>query len=174
MRNKLKKFYFWPVAIVIGLNFFWAWPAAAICPICTVAVGAGLEISRLLGIDDLVTALWIGGLTVSLIIWTIDWLERKKFIFYAYKLITFLSYYLLVIASLYYIDALDLAANKIWGMDKIYLGIIIGSLVFWGSSKLHFYLKARNGNKVYFPFQKVAVPVGGLLIISIIFFFITK
>ncbi|MCX6758247.1 MAG: hypothetical protein NTX14_00895, partial [Candidatus Nealsonbacteria bacterium] len=49
-------------------------PALAVCPICTVAVGAGLGLSRWFGIDDSISGLWIGGLIVSFILWTIDWL----------------------------------------------------------------------------------------------------
>src|SRR3989338_6083561 len=53
-------------------------PAKAVCPICTVAVGAGLGLSRSLGIDDAVSSIWIGGLILSLGFWTINWLETKK------------------------------------------------------------------------------------------------
>jgi len=49
----------------------------AVCPICTVAVGAGLGISRWLGIDDSVTGLWIGGLILSSGLWLADWIGKK-------------------------------------------------------------------------------------------------
>ena len=32
--------------------------AGAVCPVCTVAVGAGLEGARLLGVDDVITGIW--------------------------------------------------------------------------------------------------------------------
>ena len=44
--------------------------ADAVCPVCTVAVGAGLEGMRLLGVDDVITGIWAGGLTLSLFFWT--------------------------------------------------------------------------------------------------------
>ncbi len=48
------------------------------CPVCTIAVGAGIGLSRWLGVDDLISGLWIGGLIVSLIGMTILWLNKKN------------------------------------------------------------------------------------------------
>ena len=67
--------YIFPI-IAVGLLF--AKKALAVCPICTVAAATGIGFSRWLGIDDTITGLWIGGLTVSLITWTIDWLGKKN------------------------------------------------------------------------------------------------
>ena len=54
-------------------------PAAmAVCPVCTVAVGAGLEGMRLLGVDDVITGIWAGGLTLSLFFWTAGWLKKHN------------------------------------------------------------------------------------------------
>ena len=39
----------------------------AICPLCTFAVGAGIGLTQYLGIDDVITGLWIGGFIVSLV-----------------------------------------------------------------------------------------------------------
>lgn len=52
--------------------------AYAICPLCTVAVGAGVGVSRSLGIDDVIVGLWIGGLLVSSSMWLFEWLKGKK------------------------------------------------------------------------------------------------
>jgi len=32
----------------------------AVCPVCTVAAGAGVGLSRWLGIDDIIIGLWVG------------------------------------------------------------------------------------------------------------------
>jgi hypothetical protein len=50
--------------------------------------------------------------------------------------------------------------------------MIIGGVAFWLAAKLHFLLKKNNGDKVYFPFQKVIIPVSTLLLLTIIFYFI--
>jgi len=52
--------------------------AFAICPVCTIAIGAGLGLSRWLGVDDVISGIWIGGLLVSTSLWTVNWLRSKK------------------------------------------------------------------------------------------------
>ena len=47
----------------------------AFCPVCTIAIGAGIGLSRWIGVDDGITGLWVGGLIISLIIWFLSWLE---------------------------------------------------------------------------------------------------
>lgn len=39
----------------------------AICPVCTVAVGTDVGLCRWLGIDDVLSGIWIGGLIISMI-----------------------------------------------------------------------------------------------------------
>jgi hypothetical protein len=49
-------------AVAVFAGLFFAETASAICPLCTIAVGAGVGLSRWIGVDDAVTGLWIGGL----------------------------------------------------------------------------------------------------------------
>jgi len=72
----MKKFTYYFLIIFGGI--IQALPAKAVCPVCTVAVGAGLGFSRYLGIDDTISGIWIGGLMVSISFWTIDWMKTKK------------------------------------------------------------------------------------------------
>lgn len=146
----------------------------AVCPVCTVAVGAGVGLSRWLGIDDTITGLWVGGLIVSLIIWTISYLEKKKIQFFAQRFLVVLGYYLLVLMPLYWTEILGHPYNKLWGVDKLFLGIALGSVVLALSAWGYFKLKEKNNGRPYFPFQKVIMPVGALLILSIIFYFLTR
>lgn len=156
------------------LFLFFAKSAYAICPICTVAVAGGIGLSRHFGIDDTITALWIGGLAVSLIIWTIDWMERKNFRFKFYKPVTALFYYFIIIAPLYWTEYIGHPFNKFLGMDKIILGTVVGSSLFFSGAMFHFYSKKKNDNKVYFPFQKVVFSISPLIVFSVFFYFITK
>jgi hypothetical protein len=153
---------------------FLASPAKAICPVCTLAVGAGVGLSRYLGVDDAITGLWIGGLVASMIWWTISWLDRKNIKFKFRKMAIIAGYYLLIAAPLYYSEIIGHPLNKIWGIDKLMLGIFIGSLFFFGGGHLHFHHKKKNDDKVYFPFQKVVFSVSPLIILSAIFYFITR
>ncbi|PIU03715.1 hypothetical protein COT44_01735 [Candidatus Shapirobacteria bacterium CG08_land_8_20_14_0_20_39_18] len=64
--------------IIFSLYLLSLTNAFAFCPVCTVAVGAGVGLSRWLGINDTITGLWIGGLTVSISAWTLNWLATKN------------------------------------------------------------------------------------------------
>src|SRR3989338_5982677 len=75
--------------------------AKAVCPVCAIAVGAGVGLSRYLGIDDTIAGLWIGGLSLSLSLWTIDWFDRKKIQFKYRAFITTLAYDVLIVVPLY-------------------------------------------------------------------------
>jgi len=77
MGNNRRTLMFLPIVLAVGL--FTAQKVLAVCPLCTVAVGAGVGLSRWLGIDDVITGLWIGGLIVSLIAWSENWLDKKIF-----------------------------------------------------------------------------------------------
>jgi hypothetical protein len=151
-----------------------AQPALAVCPVCTVAVVAGVGLSRWLGIDDTVTGIWIGGLTVSIIAWTLNWLSQKQYNFFGRQTFTILGWYAIIVLPLAWMDILGHPLNKLWGIDKLVLGIMIGSLSFFAGDKFCCWLKKRNDGKAHFPFQKVAIPVLFLIITSFIFYFITK
>jgi hypothetical protein len=160
--------------LLFFFGLFFALPAKAICPVCTIAVGAGIGLSRWLGIDDTITGGWIGALFVSVSLWSIKWVTDKSWRFRGYKLAIFLLYALFIIVPLFWMDIFFHPFNKLWGMDKLILGMSLGMLSFAGSVKLHFFLRDKNGGKVYFPFQKVAFAVGILLTLSGGFYWITK
>ena len=155
-------------------SFLFAFSAQAICPVCTIAVGAGVGFSRYLGIDDTISGIWIGGLVVSMIMWTINWLDKKNIHFKGRKIIITLGYYLLIVVPLYWTGIMGHPLNIMWGMDKLLLGIIVGSLGFFLVGIWYYDLKAKNEGHAYFPFQKVVMPVGTLLILSLIFYFLTR
>jgi len=146
--------------------------AKAVCPICTVAVCAGVGFSRWIGVDDTVTGLWIGGLAVSVSLWTINWLSGKNIKFFGRQPLIFFLYYLLIIWPLYSFQFVGNPLNKLWGIDKLILGIAIGTIGFFIGIWLDKYLRRKNNGQVYFPFQKVIVPVSLLAILSLVFYLI--
>ena len=160
--------------IIFLLGILSAKQTFAMCPLCAVAVGAGLGLSRWFGVDDTISGIWIGGLIVSLIMWTENWLEKKNIKFQLRWLVTAAAYYLFTIIPLYYYEIIGHPFNKLWGMDKLVLGILIGSIVFFLACLWYYYLKAKNNGRAYFPFQKVVMPVGSLIILTTIFYFLTK
>jgi hypothetical protein len=151
------------------------------CPVCTVTVIAGLGISRLLGIDDLVSSIWIGGFILSFSFITIDWIKKRKWFvrFNSSSVRQFISpaiiiaMYLFVLVPLKLSHTIGIALNRLWGIDKIILGTAIGSIAFlsgmWADKKVR-----EVKGKQLFIYQKVVFPILALIITSLIFFFVTR
>jgi len=153
-----------------------ALPAKAVCPVCIVVVGAGLGLSEYLGIDDTIAGVWIGGLLVAMIIWTINWFNKKGWKFGNQDLrdiLTTVIYYVAVIWPLLAKHFIGRRGNTLGGLDKLALGIAAGSLVFLAATLWYNNIKKRRGH-AHFAFQKVAMPVGALAIFSVIFYFLTR
>lgn len=148
----------------------------AVCPVCTVAVGAGLGISRWLGIDDVVTSLWIGGLLMSSSLWLASWIKNRPQISQKIFLPTFasiISMYLLVFIPLYLNGNLNLVGNVLWGVDKIVFGTSLGTGLFLLAVATDKILRLFNQGKVFIYYQKVLIPLFYLLFASLIFLKIT-
>jgi hypothetical protein len=145
------------------------------CPVCTVTVIAGLGLSRLLGIDDTVISIWIGAFILSFSFITIDWIEKRwpKLGIKRFTIPTVVLMYFLVLVPLKLNNSIGLPLNRLWGIDKIILGTIIGSLLFifgaWADKKIR-----KIKGKQLFQFQKVVFPVILLVISSFVFYFLTK
>jgi len=146
-------------------------PAAAyaFCPLCAVAAGAGLGIARRLGVDDTITGVWLGGLLTVMTVWTIDYLERRGIRFFARAVSVTLLYWLMVIVPLYAGGLIVTPVSLLRGLDKTLLGMFAGAAASYFSGKWYERIKARHGGHAWFPFQKVAMPIAPLLILSVIF-----
>lgn len=173
-----KKYYYFFTNLGLGsLGLLLATPARAICPVCVIAVGAGLGLSEYLGIDDTIAGLWIGGLLVAVSIWTINYFNKKNWNLGNKNfrdVMIFILYYVLTIWPLWSQGLIGQASNRLLGMDKLILGVIVGSIFFTLANFSYNKLKAKNNNRAHFPFQKVVMPVGTLLILSFVFYFITR
>ncbi len=141
------------------------------CPVCTIVVGAGVGLSRYLGIDDLISGIWIGGLLMSLVVWTINWLSKKKVKFLFRKLLVLIFWYSIAILPLYQWGIMGYKENKFLGVDKLLFGIISGSGAFLFSVLLHNFLLKKSKGRVFFPFQKIVIPFLFLIILSLIFYY---
>ena len=101
--------------------------ASAVCPVCTIAIGAGLEGARMLGVKDVLTGIWAGGLTVSLIGWTANYMRKKNItnpIWYVLNAVVYVA----LLASVYFslhraqllsggITACGALTNFCWGLS---------------------------------------------------------
>lgn len=148
----------------------------AVCPICTVAVAGGLGLSRYLGIDDVVAGVWIGGLIISLTIWTGEWLSKKKWK-YTSKLslktlyaISLAFYLLITYPPLIKVGVIGHPFNIVLGMDKLVFGSIIGAGAFLLGMFSNIKVKEIKGRQL-FNYQKVVFPVVSLLIVSLLLYY---
>lgn len=146
--------------------------AAAFCPVCTVAVAAGIGLSRWLMIDDTITGIWIGGLIVSSIGWTLNWFQKKKWGFKGLPIVITLLYYGMIIVPLYTTKIIGHPLNTLWGVDKLVLGIVAGTLGFVLGLIGYDLLKVKY-KKSFFHYQKILMVIAPLIIFSLVFFLIT-
>jgi hypothetical protein len=146
--------------------------AYAMCPLCTAAAVGGLGLAERYGVDDTISGLWVGALTVSMIAWTNDFLEKRKWAFRFYKPIVFASYYALVLIPLQVKGYLFAGKGTFLGVDKLFFGIVLGSILFAIGGATYSAYKAKHG-KALFPFQKVVQPLALVAIATAVFYFIT-
>jgi hypothetical protein len=138
-------------------------------PICAIGIAGGLGLSKLLGIDDITLGFWIGALILSFSVQFNQFLIKKGKVFplsfWVVFLVTWLSSFLPV-------------WNKLgWGEKTCFCGlprVIAGSfggmfILFFSDWLNNIILKKFHQNKVYFPYQRVIIPIIALIIISAIF-----
>jgi len=143
--------------------------AFATCPVCVIVVGSGLFIAEKLGVDDLIAAVWIGGLITAM---AVVFADKFRLIKLPWPKVSWtVISYLLTVATLWIQGKLNNPYCKIWGVCKIWLGITIGTLAIWLGIALDKILRKKNQGKVFFPFQKVVIPFLIILIISLVFYF---
>lgn len=141
------------------------------CPVCTIAIAGGVGLCRYLGIDDLISGTWIGALLMSLTIWTIEWLNKKKIKFLFRKPLILAFWYSLVILPFLKLGIIGHPLNKFLGVDKLIFGIVSGSVAFLISLLFNNFLVKKKKGEVFFPFQKVLIPILFLTLLSLIFYF---
>ena len=147
--------------------------AHAFCPVCTVGVAAGLEGMRFLGVDDVITGLWAGGLMLSLAAWTENYMRAHGVTNQYLIWLNYVVYYG-ILALIYVLPSTEhptrvFNVTQLWGFDEFLVGVIVGSLTFWLAGKWYEQIKANNGGHAWFPFQKVVWPLGALIIVTLLF-----
>lgn len=140
------------------------------CPICSVGVVVSLGLSRWLKVDDSISGIWIGALLLAFSLWTFNWIfrkqERKSAVF---LLGIIVAYWVLTFVPLY---MTDIISNEncltLLGINRLVFGSILGMLIAWLAIFIDKLLrKMKQGNRL-FPYQKVIIPIGFLLIVSFI------
>ena len=141
------------------------------CSVCTIAIGASLGVARELGVPDAIVGLWAGALLTLLGYWSILFCEKRHWNFFARD-------FLLIATSVGMIGFIYLSETPyspviIWNvfyLDPILFSAILGMLIYIYSQKFYQWMKLRNGGHAHFPFEKVALPLGLLFVVSVWFY----
>jgi len=143
-------------------------PVYATCPVCVITAGGGLWLAQKLGVDDLIASLWIGSLTTA---FALAFADKFRLLRLPRPRVSWtVISYLLTILFLELTGHLNNPNCKIWGICKIWLGVTVGTAVFWLGVLLDEFLRTKNEGRVFFPFQKVFIPVLATLLSSLGFY----
>ena len=152
------------------------------CPLCTGAVVASAAVANYYGLDISIIGLFVGAFSISLGLW-VGRVIKKRFIPFQTSLLVILSFLSTVIPSVLVVksDSLYLPVllfgaegsvfNRVYLLDKLLLGSIIGGIVSVFAYWLHKHIKAVKG-RVLFPFQGIVITLAFLMITGAILYFI--
>lgn len=137
------------------------------CPLCVAGAGAGLTLSRVLGIDDSITGIWLGAFVGAISFWTQRLLGQKNKIFLG-RGIGFLIYILFFVLTIWSFYRFNLVVRHgdIFGFDKLTFGMVLGGGVFYLTDLVDTILRKKNG-KALFPYQSLVLSLGSIVITSL-------
>src|SRR3989344_2082003 len=155
------------------------------CPLCTGAAVAGVEVARVTGLDDSIVGLLLGGVIISSALWFNKRLKKKVNFPMQGILIIILSFVSIAV-PLYYagmITNVDMVKSMpdhhsilglgVFGIDKLLVGMIMGTLALLFTFKLSDSIKESRG-KVLWPYQGLSFMIGALSILSLALWILTK
>ena len=137
------------------------------CAVCTIAIGASLEIARKMGVQDCIIGLYAGAMLAVLGYWTIKFFDSRNWRFPGYRPI-------LMLINLSFIGFMYLTDLKyspcilfrIFYIDAFLLMSVVGFLIVVATTKLYAWMKEKNGGHAHFPFEKVVLPVAALALMG--------
>src|SRR3990170_7280881 len=147
MASKVRIFAFCNAFLIFTFSFLILSKVKAHCPLCVAGAGAGLSLSRLLGIDDSITGVWLGAFLGAIAFWTDTALAKKRKIPYSKPLI-YIAIFATTLWSFYKFN-LVVRMVKIFGLDKLTFGMVAGGVLFYLADVIDTLLIKRNG-KVFF------------------------
>lgn len=137
------------------------------CPVCIVTVGGGLLLAKKLGMDSLLTALWISGLNTALSFWFVSFIRKPKFLKnpFIWTTIMFISTYIYLVSTRQMYHKNDTFIH----VDKVLMGLIVGTLVWLLGIGVDKLIRKFNGGRILFSYQKVIIPLTLLVMATGIF-----
>ncbi|MDE5615681.1 MAG: hypothetical protein K2I81_02515 [Alphaproteobacteria bacterium] len=137
------------------------------CPICTVAIGAALPITRRMGVPDAVAGLWVGAFLAIMGYWIIKFMDKRGWRFWGRNAIVLAASVATI--GFAYIGQVKYSPCSYFGffkIDPLLFGTVLGAVLFILTEKLYDFMKEKNGGHAHFPFEKVVLPVVVLAIAS--------
>ena len=162
-----KDFVMWKFLLPLIALFPMGAVANPACPVCTIAVGVGLDIARRLGVPDSVVGLWAGALLTLLGYWFLKFMDKKNWHFRGRNTIVILASVAMI--GFVYLGTVKYNPVSICGlfaMDPVLFGAICGMFIFVLTGKLYQWMKNKNGGHAHFPFEKVVLPLVALALAS--------
>lgn len=146
------------------------------CPLCTAATGAAVAATRWYGLDDSIVGVFVGSMIVATALWLNNLLKKRngnrEFLQFQPLILLFISF-ILTVVTLYYAKLVGPANQfKIFGIDRILFGVMIGVVASFMSFKVHDFIRAMNKNKNYFPYQGILILLLTLVATSSILFLV--
>lgn len=137
------------------------------CPVCTIAIGAALPITRRLGVPDGVVGLWAGAFLAIMGYWIIKFMSRRGWNFPGRNAIVLA----LSVATIgfAYIGTVTYNPCRYFGfinIDPLLFGAVLGAILFIVTEKVYDWMKEKNGGHAHFPFEKVVLPIIVLAVAS--------
>jgi len=136
-------------------------------PVCAIGIVGGLGISRWLGIDDITLGLWIGALILSVSTQLDMYLSKKGKSFPYSFWVIFLGTSALSFLPILKTITSD-PACMFFGLPRVICGSILGALTLFLVDKANNFIIDKHNKKVYFYYQRVIIPIIGLIILSMV------
>ncbi len=158
----MKKIIYSLLLLPLGLLLFK--PVSAHCPLCVVGAGAGLSLSRVLGIDDSITGVWMAAFLGAMSFWISNSIKKKYIPFQG--LLIYITIFVTTIISFYRFGLINEHNGLIGNLPKLTFGMLVGGVAFYLVDKGNAQIKKAKG-KVLFPYQPIAFSLGAILLLSL-------
>lgn len=167
----MKKLIFILLSLVV-IKLAFPIPVFAHCPLCVAGAAVGLSLSRLVGVDDAVTGVWMAAFLGAMSLWTTNLIKVRAPLPFL-KPLVYILIFGLTIWSFYKFNLIPRFSGEILGVHKLTFGMIIGGIVFYLTEVVDDLIIAAN-KKVFFPYQRVVVSLGSILVLSFAMFYLVN
>ena len=130
------------------------------CPVCTIAIGAALPITRRQGVPDAVVGVWGGAFLAIMGYWIIKFMDGRGWRFRGRNaLVLTLSVATIGFSYLGQVKYSPCTYMGFLNVDPLLFGTMLGAVLFIVTEKAYDWMKEKNGGHAHFPFEKVVLPV---------------